>query len=66
MEFDNLVTIKEKGCQWKKRIRKTMKTHESNICLLSTYCWVVATIMQQLLSYTYRHLQTWKNTHNCL
>jgi DNA-binding winged helix-turn-helix (wHTH) protein len=37
MEFDNLVTIKEKGYQINKGIQKRMKTHESKTCSLSTY-----------------------------
>jgi hypothetical protein len=37
MEFSNLTTIKEKGYQIKKGIRKNMKTHESKTCLLFAY-----------------------------
>jgi hypothetical protein len=33
VKFSNLVTIKEKGCQIKKGIRKKMKTHENKTCL---------------------------------
>jgi hypothetical protein len=36
-EFGNLVTIKEKGCQIKKGIRKNMKTYQSKTSLLFAY-----------------------------
>jgi hypothetical protein len=42
----------------KERNKKKMKIHEKKTCLLSAYYRVVATVMQQLLSYTYHHLQT--------
>jgi hypothetical protein len=62
MEFNNLTTIKEKGYQIKKGIRKNMKTRESKTCLLfayrlatttmdcTSYHHATATVLQQLSS----------------
>jgi hypothetical protein len=43
-----------------------MKTYDSKTCLLFAYRLATITIMQQLLSCTYCHLQTWKKTPNHL
>jgi len=37
MEFNKLVTIKEKCCRIKKKEKKEMKTHESKTCLVLAY-----------------------------
>jgi hypothetical protein len=46
VEFSNVVTIKEKGCQIKKGIKKNDEKNENKTCLLFAYHPTTTIILQ--------------------